>query len=289
LDYKWPVAQTIGKVLPSAIFIIGLFAVTLWLLRYRPALSFAGLWFFLILAPTSSIIPLADPAFEHRMYLPLAGVVVVLVIAGYEVLYCLFTKKKAVRKIIGLGLMVLTVAVLGTLTVRRNQDYFSPAKMWRDVIGKRPHNDRAYACLGIALSAQGKIGEAIKYYTKALQFKPNNADTHFNFGLALFRQGKVSLAIEHYTKALLLKPDDAEGHNNLGLALDAQGKYDDAISQYKKALQLNPNLEEARSNLINALANQGMIDEAISYYSELLKSNPENEKIHYNLGVASGR
>ena len=87
LDYGWPVAQTVGEILPGAIVVGGLAwrrpSMPCW---RGPAWGFLGAWFFLILAPTSSVMPLADLAFEHRMYLPLAAVVTVTVLGGYRLL-----------------------------------------------------------------------------------------------------------------------------------------------------------------------------------------------------------
>ena len=62
--------------------IVALLTATLWCLIRKPWLGFLGLWFFLILAPTSSFIPIKDMMFEHRMYLPLAAIVVLLVVGG---------------------------------------------------------------------------------------------------------------------------------------------------------------------------------------------------------------
>ena len=79
LDYVWPVAHSVDEVLAPAVVIVGLFLLTLWAFIRKHWIGFAGAWFFLILAPTSSVIPVRDVAFEHRMYLPLAAVIVVIV------------------------------------------------------------------------------------------------------------------------------------------------------------------------------------------------------------------
>jgi hypothetical protein len=73
-DYGWPIASSVGQILPGAIVISLLLAGTIWALIRYPAAGFLGACFFLILAPTSSFVPVTDAAFEHRMYLPLAAV-----------------------------------------------------------------------------------------------------------------------------------------------------------------------------------------------------------------------
>ena len=77
LDYTWPTANTAGDYVPTGLAIIFVLGLTIWWLVYRRALGFACAWVFIILAPTSSIVPIKDAMFEHRMYLPLAGVLVI--------------------------------------------------------------------------------------------------------------------------------------------------------------------------------------------------------------------
>jgi hypothetical protein len=83
ISYAWPAAETLGEIVPGAIVVGALLAATIWGLASRRAWGFLGAWFFLILAPTSSIFPLNQLAFEHRMYLSLAAVVVLAAAGGY--------------------------------------------------------------------------------------------------------------------------------------------------------------------------------------------------------------
>jgi peptidoglycan/LPS O-acetylase OafA/YrhL len=82
--YKWPLARTWGAILPGASVVAALLAATLWGLLRRQPWALLGAWFFLILAPTSSILPLSDLACEHWMYLPLAAVLAALVLGAHR-------------------------------------------------------------------------------------------------------------------------------------------------------------------------------------------------------------
>ncbi|HWQ11035.1 MAG TPA: hypothetical protein VN436_18070, partial [Holophaga sp.] len=90
-DYFWPVAKTWTQLVPGVCVIGSLLGLTVWGLVRRPKLAFLPTCFFLILAPTSSVMPILDLAVEHRMYLPLVPVVIVLVL----VLHSLFGKLEA--------------------------------------------------------------------------------------------------------------------------------------------------------------------------------------------------
>ena len=83
LDYGWPVAWDVRDILPPALLVLALAGATLACLRRASPLAFPGVWFFLILAPTSSVMPIHDLCFEHRMYLPLAAVVALTVTGAY--------------------------------------------------------------------------------------------------------------------------------------------------------------------------------------------------------------
>ncbi len=81
--YGWPVARTVGDAAPGLMVVGALLAVTIWTWWRNPALGFLGVWFFLILVPTSSFVPVADLAVEHRMYLPLAAVAAMVTVGGF--------------------------------------------------------------------------------------------------------------------------------------------------------------------------------------------------------------
>ena len=83
LDYDdWPIARTAVDLWPQLVGIGLLVAGTLWGLARQSWLGLAGAWFFLILAPTSSLVPIvSEIAAERRMYLPLVAVVAIGVVA----------------------------------------------------------------------------------------------------------------------------------------------------------------------------------------------------------------
>jgi uncharacterized membrane protein len=161
LDYgDWPVAASIGDVWPAALVVVGLFGATAWALFRRNALGFLGAWFFLILAPSSSFVPIVtEIAAERRMYLPLVSVIT-LAVFGVETM-----RGVALRRAVVVSLAIFW----GVLTVQRNADYASDMAIWSDTLAKRPDNARAQVNLGAALVVRGDGNAAIEHFRKAIQ------------------------------------------------------------------------------------------------------------------------
>lgn len=122
------------------------------------AWGFLLAWFFVILAPTSSVIPIQDPAFEHRMYLPLIAVVVAAVFAGGWAVQKL--PRPARGGAAAVALVVVTAALAGR-TIVRNEDYTSPFAMAADVVAKRPNNGRARMAYAGMLLRAGRVDDAL--------------------------------------------------------------------------------------------------------------------------------
>ena len=168
LDYAWPIATSARRILPAAAVIAALLAGTLWALRRAPALGFLGAWFFLILAPTSSFMPIFDAAVERRMYLPLAAIVTACVLAAYGIgnqLVRRVAESAGTRKLLGSVLAALVLlplaAALGCRTFERNALYRDPISIWQDTVNKRPGNARALNNLGCAYISAGRSDRAV--------------------------------------------------------------------------------------------------------------------------------
>jgi 4-amino-4-deoxy-L-arabinose transferase-like glycosyltransferase len=143
LDYAWPVAHGVQAVALPALVLAGLGSLALWTFHRQREVGVLGAVFFLVLAPSSSVIPIKDLAFEHRMYLPLAALVVLAVVSGRVLIERVALGMRAERWVAA-GLTAAVVVTLTMLTVARNRDYRSVISIWTDVAAKRPENARAH-------------------------------------------------------------------------------------------------------------------------------------------------
>jgi len=292
LDYYWPVARSLGAVLGPMLLVVLLLAAALWALVRKPWLGFLGAWFFVILAPTSSFIPIKDLAFEHRMYLPLAGVIVLVVVAGHALLTAVFSRtgsrsaSDGARRAVATVLVVAAVASLGWATVRRNTYYASAFEMWSDVVAKRPNNPRAHDSLGIAWEALGRLDEAEREYREAIRIDPGYVNAYNNLGSVLSKRGSLDEAIAQYRAALRVAPRHLVARINLGDALVRRGILDEGTRMLRGVVRNNPTHPVALYALGNALSARGDLDEAIEKYRRALEAKPDFAKVHYSLGNA---
>lgn len=285
LDYDWPVARTLHAILWPALALGILFGVTISAWRQRSFFGFFGVAFFLLLAPTSSLIPIADLAVEHRMYLPLASVMIGGVCGIWWMLRRTLRSSRSRKWLSGI-LVCALAAVLAVLTIRRNQDYRNEVTVWADTVSQQPHNARAHNNLCRALQRRGKLQDAVAHCETALRLKADYLEARLNLGAALNAQQKFSDAIRQYTAALQLNPTDARVHNNLGFTQFRLNRVEEACAHYTEAIRLAPTYVTARLNYAKALDRLGHVNEMMSQCVEAVRLSPANAHAHLCLGHA---
>lgn len=296
LDYGYPRHLTWLQVLPQALFICALAVASLVLSWHRPALGFAGLFFFAVLAPTSSIIPIANEVgAERRVYLPMAALIAAMVWG----LYVAWNRhiRNAPRKnerwasktwAWQLGVALIVFALL-LQTRARNTVFSDEVELWRTNIAAVPTNARAYNSLGLALATRGDLQAATTHYRHALELAPDFVMAHINLGLALKASGELALAVSHYKRALSLQPDNVDALVDLGIALEHLGQRQSAILLYRRALAIAPDMAAIHYNLATALDAVGQQPAAIDHYRRALAIAPHLTAAHFHLAQLLAR
>lgn len=276
LDYGMAVIRSVAAVWPQALLLVALAVGSVVALIRRSPWGFLGAWFFVILAPSSSVLPLVTQTIaEHRMYLPLAAVVVAGVIGIQAV-----AGRRTAWVLTGLAILA------GAGTYWRNDDYRSAEAIWRDTIAKQPGNERAYYGLAMICDEQGRIAEAIADYETALKLKPDYANAHSNLAHDLVASGQMEEAVAHYEEVARLESKLADPHIHLGALLVRLGRFDDAIREYGKVLQMLPSSGEDHFNLAQVYFRVGRLPEAIAQYESAVRLKPDVAEMHFRLGNA---
>jgi protein O-mannosyl-transferase len=251
LDYGWlPADPTVGTILATT-FILGLLGLCCRACQHKSATGFAGTCFFLLLAPSSSFIPVADVIFEHRMYLPLAAVVGLAVVGSF-----IATRKLAEGigtwgdiKTISSIAAGATIVVLVALTVLRNGEYSSEITLWKRTVEVSPSSARAHYDLGTVLLRSQQLEEAAAQFQRATEIRPPYPEAYYNLGNVRLAQNQPESAAASFRRTLLLTPNDWQAHNNLGVSLLRSGQVAAAVAEFKETLQLNPQCLSAQVNL----------------------------------------
>ncbi len=309
LDYgQRPISGWQG--VPGAIVMALLFVATIaaWTRPNHWAwFGFLGATFFLLLAPSSSVVPIAtEVAAERRIYLALAPALVALVV-GVELL----RRRYAAPGRIIRPLVFAAAATLALVTFQRSRLYADPQALWRDAVANAPANPRAYDNLAstlffvdpprldeaealysraIALDStylhawpglasvamdRGKFDTAEWILEHVLTIDPNYSDAIDHLGRLLLREGKPDRALPYLARFADAYPSD-NSLVSLGTAYLQLGKLDSATSTLRAALDLNPNRADALRFLGGLFAEQGRGGDAVPLLERAVALEPES-------------
>ena len=223
------------------------------LIRGQERLGIA--WMLVALLPTL-VVPLNVLVNEHRLYLPLFGLVVALL------------GMRKLEKIPGLRLGApLMLALLALTTWERNEVWRDEFALWSDAHGKNPTSARPLVYMGNAARAQGDPHAAENYYVKALVLEPDNPVVLANLANAYENMGRHGEAIDTFTEILTQWPEMTDVHYSLGRVLQGTGRVDGAAAQYRALPTTSPHRKLADNNLGTLFEQVGRVDSALFYYS----------------------
>jgi tetratricopeptide (TPR) repeat protein len=279
----FPYPQSLEYEFPSAVGIlplIGILAMVAagWWLSRQERWRLPGLCvlaFFVLLAPTSSIIPSADPAFEHRLYLPM--------LAFALLTACLLSKIPRRNEITTALLCVLTV-----LTIYRGTVWASDIALWEDTVKHAPGKARAWFNLGGAY-LNTNPDRARAALLRALELQPDFVEVLYDIGLIEQGKGNWPTALAYYERAMKQKPGYWPAWNNTGNTLFAMGQPLRAIEYFEKTLSLNPDYWPAQYNVAVVQYKSGRFDAAIPRLRTVLDWHPEHREARRLLALALGQ
>jgi protein O-mannosyl-transferase len=100
--------------------------------------------------------------------------------------------------------------------------------------------------LGYAYYLKGKLPDADRYLSRAVQIDPTRPDGFFYLGLTKLKLGDVNAAAANVQRALTISPDADHYHFALGVILKLQGNLPGALSEFQTELEIDPNSDAAR-------------------------------------------
>lgn len=288
LDYDFPIYRSLASapVLLSLLLILALFACALFLLRQSSRgdralrlISFGILWFFITLSVESSVIPIVDVIYEHRVYLPSVGAFIAL-----AALASLFLRRLRPRAA-ALALGVAVIALAGT-TFARNQVWGSELSFWSDVVEKSPQKARPHYNLALALDMEGRPEEAFQHAVMAARLEPEKAYAHNLIGSIMARGGNYGQASMALKEAIRLDPLSVGAHVNLGDVYRVTGLTQQALEQYEIALKLTPTDADIYHKIGTTHAIKNDPDKAALFFQSAASLNPRHPEYRADLQKA---
>lgn len=267
LDYDYPIIKTLLD--PAAMASAALLAVILIFAirsfrKYR-MISFSIFWFFLALLPESSIMPIHDLIFEHRLYLAALGYGIFLTSAIY------YAFKNRYAKTALLMLIILAYAVS---TYKRNYIWQDTVVLSKDIAIKSPRKARAYLHLGNAYAKKKIYDKAIESFNRALELAPDYGDAYYNIGAAYYEKGDMENALPYLDSAIRINPKDSEAYYYRGLVLNSRKEHARAISDFKEAILIAPERVEPYRALADTYRAAGKDKEAAALYDKAISAHP---------------
>jgi Flp pilus assembly protein TadD len=277
LSAEWPYVVAVGALVIGALVSV----------RLRPVVGFLAVSFFVLLAPTSSVVPIAtEVGAERRMYLPLASVVIGAVLGGRQVIDRL--APAAARRRYAIAIVALVCALETAVTWHRNSEYSSALTMAQITVARRPHG-RTHGFLAEELLAAGHRDEAIA------EFRAGAADyplARFALGQELFVDRKLDDSIRELRRFIEEAPRLVEvphARELIGRALFQQRDWKDAEREFRTILQIAPTYSQAHLRLADALNNEERLEEAAAEYRLFLRAEPGDYDALSRLGSALSR
>jgi len=248
------------------------------------------LWFFLVLAPTSSVIPVVDLMQEHRAYLAAWGPILALVVGAERLLVRLAPPR---RELLTRGaLLSIWLALAGAL-LARNAVWETRVALWSDVVAKAPGKARGHQNLGHSLMLAGKLEESVASYRRVLERLGDGtverSDALRNLAVVLIEAQRPREAAQVTREALVADPWNVDLLNNLAIALLDLGDLAGAEANARRALVRKPDDGPSLNTLGEAQLARGDAAGALASFSAAAALDPDVEMRHYNVALAASR
>jgi len=203
--------------------------------RRAPYVPVGWAWYLGTLLPVIGVVQAGNQGRADRFtYVPLIGLFLIVGWGGYEIANRWRAK---IALPFTAGVSLAACALMSGIQVRY---WKSNLSLWDRTLRVTTGNYRIENLLGVALSDEGKLQEAIEHYTAALKIWPEDPSAHNNLGTARIEQGRIEDAIQEFSAAVRVKPYDATFRYNLAVALDAGGRRPEAVRELRKGLELHP-------------------------------------------------
>lgn len=288
LDYVFPMFHSFWNlsVVLSFLLLLVMFACSIYCfylskhsdaaddVRELRLVSYGIIWFFVTLSVESSVIPLDNVIYEHRIYLPSTLLIIAFVTLIFRAKNRIKNRLPFMEKAV-IPALVVAVLILSGAAYARNQVWQSGISLWEDVVKKSPYSARAHYNLGVVYNRDNRLDDAIREYQAAIKIYPGYAAAHSDLGVVYGKQGRLKDAEKELQAALKIDPKFTEAHINIAVVCEKLGRLEEAAEEFKTALGLDPYNAYTYANLGVIYAKEGRLKEAEKELQAALKLRPD--------------
>ena len=244
--------------------------------------GFGIFWFYLALAVESSIIPIRDVIYEHRLYLPSVGMILAAVsLAAY------FMERTRMRQrlipLLTVGMLSIATLAYSVATYNRNDFWKSGLKLWEDVVEKSPNKARPYLAVGYFKAEAGMNSEAVNYFKKAMELSPGYHDARVGLAAAYLNLGRFDEARVELEKVVKASPGTADAVRLLALTYIKLGRNEEALRVLIDPATRNDKDYDILNITGTVYAQMGNFERAEEYFEKALALKPDTVEIVNNL------
>lgn len=253
----------------GAIFgLVALLALTAaaWIYRKRfPLASFGVFVFLLLIAPTSSVVPIRDVLAERRLYLPFLGLILIVLE---------FLRRLQFSQAVGAATAAILACTL--LTYRRSDVWSTPLSLWQDSVAQSPHKTRPLFQLAFTQYQMGDCAPAAANFEAASRFEIPEYRLLVDWANALDCAGREDEAATQFNRAIQMYGQMAEAYVGLSAVQGKQHKFDEALQALAQAEALDPGIAQIYVNRGGVYEMRGDRPSAITQYKQALALDPAN-------------
>lgn len=203
---------------------------------------------------------------DRFQYLAGIGVMAVLIGAAVQGAGQLSGRLRSVAT----GLMVVVLALLGTMTWRQAGIYRDDVTFFSHIVSLNPEARNAHFNLSIQLTRAGRLEEALAVARKAVENRPDQAKDLFVLGAVLTHTERFVEAEELLRHALEIDPGHKNSRREMANLLRVQGRREEALEEYRALLEIDPNYALAHAYVGDMLVQLHRYGEAIEPLSKAL-------------------
>jgi len=278
LDWDFPVSKTIldrGAIV-GLIVLLAMVAAAWHYRRRFPLASYGFFVFLLLMAPTSSFLPIQDTIAERRMYASLLGLLLIVV----DFLGRLKISRNALA-----GVCAVIALLAAAATHARATLWGDRLALWQDTVSKSPNKGRPHFHLGMTYFDAGRSDLAIAEFEKTAQHQPTDYNLLVDWGLALDAQNRMDDALAKLRKAAAME-STAHVYTQIAKVYASRRYFPEALSALDTAQKLDPNYVPTYVYRGNIYFNTAQFPAAIAEYQTALKHQPDNQEAFENMRKA---